>query len=235
MKYTSIIILCLATMGLWLGCGSTSKTVFRATFDADKVNEPPASSPAGEPVDDQIAIVGAEAHVTVIRDITLKSQAMRIMRDMHSSDGVAVECIPIEGPYKDGRILVVYRAVNKYVNSVPFVTTLLSSTGETVAELVLRDGNFQVVSGSGTDTLSVNYAADTLYVVLIALEMTERELNVMVTTGSSSESLESKPFVSSTATDFGKLRYSYPGSSAFDTLPGSSVVDDIVLTHAHKD
>jgi hypothetical protein len=224
-----LVIICV----LSLSCGSCcpppteecTTTIFSDNFEADAVGNSPSTSPAGDPADDAIVLPGASAsYIHVINSGPHGSRAVEIARG--SSGDVILGCITGGGPNSSGIYIVEFRAYSGEESGLvpPMTVRVKSPDGQTALRLIVDDGNYRLVSGTGSETLSVGYTVNTVDKIEIQVDMDESEISVSI---NGTNVASDKPFLESEFTDLSELSFQYP--PAILEAWGKYIVDDIKI------
>jgi len=156
-------------------------------------------------------------------------KALKIKRGTTPSATI-VDCIPEGGPYSKGTIWVHYTATTDHLGEVPeLLVELLSSTDQILGRLTVGGAKFKA-EGTTPVTLSKSYSASEAYEVLMVVDLEQANFAVLVQEngGGATGYSDLLDWVDNTATDFDKLRFTYPGA-VLEAIPGRTIIDDITI------
>ncbi|MEM7308171.1 MAG: hypothetical protein AAF682_15940 [Planctomycetota bacterium] len=207
---------------LLTGCNHT--TIFRADFDSDTVGGAPADMPPGEPAGDQIAISGEAANVTVVDSAPLSSIAMRIER---AALALAVDCIPVGGPYVEGGFVIGFTGASQFANAAPLTVSVVDPADVPLVAFTLAGGQIEV---QGAGAFPIGYAANQEHGVLLGFNLDDGTYTLTIGNGSEADSIDAAPLLPGAS--FAKLRFDFP-AEVLEANPGVYVVDDVVISMAN--
>lgn len=208
--------------GVIKGCKTI---IFQDNFEADVVGNTPSASPAGDPTDDALAFpAGSDMFISVIASGPHGSQAARIRRG--SASGVVLVGITGGGSHSSGKYRVTFKAYSAEESGlVPAMTiSVKSSTGKTALRLIVDNGQYQLVSGGGTETLSVGYAINVADAIEFEINMEAGQISVNI---NGTNVAANKPFLDTDFEDVKELTFNYP--PAILESAGKYDVDDIKI------
>lgn len=199
--------------------------IFQDNFDADAVGNTPSASPAGDPIDDVLAFpAGSDMYVSVLDSGPHGSQAARIRRG--SSSDVVLGCITGSGSHSSGKYRVTFKAYSAEESGLvpPMTISVKSLTGKTALRLIVDNGQYQLVSGGGTETLSVGYTTNVADAIEFEINMEAGQTSVNI---NGTNVAANKPFLDTDFEDVKELTFKYP--PAILEAWGKYDVDDIKI------
>lgn len=199
--------------------------IFSDNFEADVVGNSPSTSPAGDPPDDAIILPNASAgYIHIINSESFGSKAIEIARGAASD--VILGCITGGGPHSSGTYIIEFKAYSGEESGlVPAMTVRVKSPdGKTALRLIVDDNNYQLVSGAGSETLSVGYTVNTVDKIKIRIDLDESDISVSI---NGTNVASNKPFLESEFADLSELSFQYP--PAILEAWGKYIVDDIKI------
>jgi hypothetical protein len=199
--------------------------IFQDNFESDVVGNTPSASPAGSPTDDALTFPsGSDNYVRVLDSTPLSSRAARISRG--SSFDVTLGCITGGGPHNSGTYLVTFKAYSAMESGlVPAMAiSIKSSTGKMALQLIVDNSQYQLVSGDGTETLSVGYAINVVDAIKLKIDMAGGKISVDI---NGTNVAANRPFLDTSFEDVRELDFKYP--PAILESAGIYDVDDIKI------
>jgi hypothetical protein len=200
--------------------GSAARNrIFYDDFESDVVGAAPSTAPAGDPLDDQLVYSGATGTLSVVGSGVAGSQAGRLDRGSAPMATVMEMVSGGGGPHTTGRYRIRWRAYAEADKAILNVR-LLSSSGRQAFRLHLRDGRYELTSGSGAEVLATAVSQNAV-----------REFDILVDMDAKSFTLTfvgvapvSRPFIDALFEDLRLLRFDYP-PALLEALPGTYVID----------
>ena len=213
----------LAIFAALIFCSGCGETLFKDDFEADTIGNPPSTSPPGAPSGDSLNLTGPAGSITVTNSVPHGSKAVKVDRPIIPG---ALECITAGSDHTDGIYNVRYKAYSVYVSAIPtLIISVRSTDGQRAFELKLSDGNYQLLSGGGSKTLTPTYAANVVHSVLVRIIMAESKFSLEI---NDVQVASDETFLDAGFGDVHLLRFEYE-PAILEALPGSYVIDEITI------
>ena len=199
--------------------------IFQDNFESDVVGSTPSASPAGNPTDDTLLFpAGSNMYVSVLNSTSHGSRAARINRG--SSSDVVLGCITGSGSHSSGTYLVTFKAYSAEESGLvpPMTISVKSSSDKAALRLIVDDGQYRLVSGDGTEILTVGYTVNVSDTIKLKIDMANGKISVDI---NGTSVADNKPFLETNFEDVRELNFKYP--PAILEAWGKYDVDDIKI------
>lgn len=205
------------------GGSGTSSRIFFDDFDSDVVGSPPSTSPAGDPFDDELIYSGAPGTVTVTNSGPLSSQAAKIARGSSGTSTVAEFVTGGGGPHTSGRYVIQWTAYTESAEAT-IAIVLLSSSGKLAFNLLMKDGQYGLTSGSGQEVLTGTYTNNLPHSFRFEVDMDAKTFSVSL----DNSAYGPRPFIDGDYEDLRLVRLAYP-PAVVEAFSGVYVIDNVVM------
>ena len=202
------------------GC---TRVILNADFNTDTIDNPPATSPAGEPADDKLNLQGSAASIIVIQSLPLNSKALKCDRTS-GSIATKFEAIVGNGLHDKGIYYISFKAC-AVADQSNLVISLRSTTDKRALVLTLRNNQYRLTSSSGTELLPGTYTIGSCHSIYIQLNPKTGKFSMKIDGNSVAAA---KSVLDPDFKDIHLLRYEY-APAILEAFPGVLVIDDILI------